>query len=372
MNLIQYSSIAGFAVLGSAATSFGVSVSVPLHHFSYGTFDDATTLNFFVLKEAGVIADNPATPSGNNVDAIRLFSKTGGGNTQNDFTGIGQADFTDSVIAANGGPDPTSFDQDGDGTTDQEFNYDQFGNGSNSPTSRLWYGMTFSDGGSNGLDLDDTVDANSWSTGGELLDWIHAVHGADLDTPLFALDMNQTGADQDIWEKGRVVMVKDPDVNLTGKTADEIDSMLPGWLLNGTAVEFRLSDSADLFDEDGDGNPANGLVAAGSENPTDDAFVYTPGTFPADIDGDGIPDVVIDGNGAGNAADWGAFAAGLDLNDFLDYAFLTELQIKSDNNGFEEWYIVGGVDTTVIPVPAAVWGGMALLGGIGVMKKMRK
>ncbi|QNN21240.1 hypothetical protein HED60_02805 [Planctomycetales bacterium ZRK34] len=331
---------------------------------------------------SGQLTDVPTAPSGT-TDAIRIF--TGTGNTGNDYSGSLGFTLPDAYRMTNS----DVYDQDGDdGANDVEGDPNGDDNEFNLLTSENtpahWYGVDYNGAG-------NTVD--NVMLGSQLLDVINLINPG-TNSPVFTLDQNQQGEEEsgDLWFRGVVRLYKDPN-NLLGKTAAEIASELPGLVGSGDVLELYLFD-------DPNGSLAmmagltNGLVDETddsldqfeyNENPTDDGFLYLPGRTGLDVDADGLLDFgwdddgdgivqrdeLLADNGDGASIDWGAFNRNINLMNpmWFNGAITVEIQYKDDNNGFEEFYISGGV---LIPTPAAATGGLVLLGGLMMGRRIRK
>jgi hypothetical protein len=377
--------ILGMTKLVQAANVPIDEVQVPEFDPSYteGVFGDGwVTFNYHILAEpvnlvdpvaggTGALANVPSAPSGQ-TDAVRIF--TGAGNTPNDYTGsLGFA--LPDAFRLSSGANGNVFDQDGDANVgpndaDKEFN---FLSSENTPAH--WYGVDYNGAG-------DTVD--NVMLGSQLLDVINLINPG-TNSPVFTLDQNQTGEEEsgDLWFRGVVRLYKDPN-DLLGKTADEIASELPGLVLSGDVLEFHLFDIFDLVDETDDTLD----VIKYHENPSDDGFLFLPGRTGIDVDGDGILDFgwdddgdgivqrgeLLADNGDGASIDWGAFNRNIKLDDpmWSNGAITIEIQFKDDNNGFEEFYISGGVIIGEIPTPGAAMSGLVLLGGLIAGRRGRR
>lgn len=355
--------------------------------FNYHILAEPVNLIDPIAGGSGQLVNVPSAPSGQ-TDAIRIF--TGTGNTGNDYSGSLGFELPDA-FRMTGGANGNVFDQDGDdGTNDVEGDPNGDDNEFNLLTSENtpahWYGVDYNGAG-------DTVD--NVMLGSQLLDVINLINPG-TNSPVFTLDQNQQGEEEsgDLWFRGVVRLYKDPN-DLLGKTAAEIAAELPGLVGSGDVLEFYL------FDDPNAPLPVllgltNGLVDETddtldqfeyNENPTDDGFLYLPGRTGLDVDADGMLDFgwdddgdgiverdeLLADNGDGASIDWGAFNRNIMLDDpmWFNGAITIEIQYKDDNNGFEEFYISGGVLINEIPTPAAATGGLVLLSGLLIRRRAR-
>jgi hypothetical protein len=271
-----------------AAASAASAVTVPESDTTYIQFGDLTTFNYRILDAKGVIADVPATPTGNTTTAIRMFSN---GNLSNGAPASNPLDAIKWETPQ--GQDPEA------------------GNFNPTQTSSLWYGLQFDQGAVADVQTADDV-----------LSFIKSSDGVGADTPLFAFDQTQQASDPDIFLRARLILVDDlngalPGTGLEGLTEAQVNAAVAAAILANQAEVFTFFDHTNQFNNDG--------------------YVLLPGEYTAET-------FTVDNNIGGALADWGGFLAGLDLNDYLGRSFLVELQARGDNGGPEEAYIIGGLD----------------------------
>jgi len=97
--------------------------------------------------------------------------------------------------------------------------------------------------------------------------------------------------------------------------------------------------------------------------------------------GDEIPVRDPEGDGGDTAGGWGPVRATLPFQlEGNTLTFMTGLDTIGDQDGkfryrvitTENGSLISEVNAAIIPVPAALWGGMMMLGGAGVLHKLRK
>lgn len=97
--------------------------------------------------------------------------------------------------------------------------------------------------------------------------------------------------------------------------------------------------------------------------------------------GDGIPVRDREGDDGDNAGGWGPIRALVPFElDDTTLTFTTGLSAIGDDDGRFRYRIIttesgsltGEVSAAIIPLPAAVWTGVMLLGGAGIISKLRK
>jgi len=179
--------------------------------------------------------------------------------------------------------------------------------------------------------------------------------------------------DEDIWIKGRVILVKNP-AALVGLDADEIDDLVAG-LTEDVGKKTFLFDDTTFNDYPDDVAFYDGI----SPVPTlDRNWVYLPGRTFLDIPGDTL---VFNNNGSADRGDWGGFladAAGtpISLEQYKDWAFLLEMQDVYDDAGREEVYIINLSNPPPpppVPEPITMLGVLVGVGSLaGYIKRRRK
>ena len=180
-----------------------------------------------------------------------------------------------------------------------------------------------------------------------------------------------------------------------GAAAVSQASVVPFSLVSHSVEVNRTSDTATFtltfdhapnFNPSGDGQP--------------DAFQYEIDADTAEIgegigfnsldtvirggeiwEGNGIPVRERDGAGGSNAGGWGPVRALLPFEvQGNSLSFTTGLSAIGDNDGAfryrvfttQNGAITGQAVGAVIPLPAALWTGLAMLGGIGASKRLRR
>ncbi len=160
-------------------------------------------------------------------------------------------------------------------------------------------------------------DVNGPVTVANVLDYLHAFDPTN-NTPVFYLDLNQTGTEASLLFSGQAV-IYDPDTDTT------IESWALDTLLNG------------IFDE-----------AAQALAPGEQTFIGDSGT-----------EYEINHNLGSGKPDFIAYAPSMDLSLFdPDYWFIVEFHMDGLNDGFEEIFLTGAIAPFQVPEPSS----LALLG----------
>lgn len=348
-------------------------------------FEDLLTFNWRILNQVNPAIPVPATPTGNQLNFIRMFTN---GNTQNPAG-------TDAIVWTPDGPQ---------GSHPDTFNVDGFDAGSSPAgqpvgSSSLDYGLEF--GRSQGQDV-----LNSVMTVGDLTGFLQNTFGlgnADPVTPILAFDQNQEGGENIVFPDPPPGDPNDPvlrqrDILLRGQLFLVDPSLLPAdGTLDPIAVDLAIASATNAQirefqfkdDQNNPEPPPNFPVEDPLFSEDDDMWVVLPGIF--DPDGPGNLFQPVDNNGAGNAADWGGIViddqTGLPLdllsvfaNDgatqvSADWRFVVRLQAALDNNGREEAYILGVLGTDVPPpniIPEPMTTTLTALGASGLLLATRR
>ena len=180
-----------------------------------------------------------------------------------------------------------------------------------------------------------------------------------------------------------------------GAAASAHASVVPFSLVSHS-VEVNRTDSTATFKLEFD-HPPNFLTNGSGQS---DAFQYEIDADTAEIgtgigfnsldtvirggeiwEGNGLPIRNRDGEGGSNSGGWGPVRALLPFEvDGNSLSFTTGLSAIGDHDGqfryrvftTQNGEITGQAVGAVIPLPAAVWTGLAMLGGIGFSKRLRR
>jgi len=340
--------------------------SVPPWDSTYIPHDDLQTYNYRILNQKlGV--EVPLLSTAQSTPYVRVLSNGNDKATAFDLT------------------DPVKWQE---GVSGGDFNPTQ--------SAAWWWGLEYAK---------HTDAVNRVLTAGEVLS---AIQTLDLDsvTPVFAFDQNQApntrpvdpippgwpttgdgvGVSQDIWLKGRVILLNpaaipaNPDTGKTGldallgMTAAQVDSLVAGLVPNLPPPNESAPPPSDFAP----GGNASALVfyyrestfndypdqAFNSTHSYTNNWAWLPGIYVVTEDGNTY---TADNNGQGSRGDWGGYFPDMDLSLYPDYAFLLEIQAKFDNDGQEELYIIGGMPrppSNVIPEPLTLVAVSAGLAGL--------
>jgi hypothetical protein len=176
--------------------------------------------------------------------------------------------------------------------------------------------------GQNDQDNDGSLDnVNGPVTVGQILDYLQAFDPS-FNTPVFYMDMNQTGNNQPLSFYGRVT------------------------LLDPSSLDIVEEWSFDAFDQPA-GPPGSGLAVPGD---FDIAPILTIGEIPSLIGTSGTEYGPINHNLGSGKADYIAYAPTMNLSLFpRDWFFVTEFRMAALDGGFEEIFL----SALAIPQPPA-------------------
>jgi hypothetical protein len=191
--------------------------------------------------------------------------------------------------------------------------------------------------GQNDQNNDGTiVDVNGPVLVGDLLDYLHAFNPFN-NTPVFLFDLNQTGAQKDLWAYGQVTILDATDQHVKAT-----------WYMD------------------------NNLNSPSVPNDHPAPWVYVPGSY--SIQGDtALYEESYTGSGFD---DYAMYAATMNLDLFgADDWFVVEFNFDWLNDGGEEFFMTGTFvppDTPPIPEPSTIiLLGLGLLGIVGMRFKKR-